>query len=151
MLCEFLGADLQSMCFFQISSVKFLQTAPQFIFIVDLNEVGQSKSGLSLIHKGSFKNCLNDKEQLTHQQGQLAFFKMFLKGLFVIQIVYIWNQKKCPFLLFLSKRPPSGWSVPDKLYFRAQTAENLPANAWCPSVGRGGLSGGQLLDSRETW
>lgn len=89
-VCQFLGADnlyLWSMCFLQISAAKFLQTAAQCLFIVDLNEVGQSQSGLSLTHEGSFKNCLSHKEQLGNQQGQLVFFKTFLKGLFIIQRV----------------------------------------------------------------
>lgn len=90
MLCEIVGADdldSCSVCFLQIPSVKFPQTAPQFIFIGDLNEVGQSQSGLSLKHKGLFKTALNRKEQLIHQQGQLVFFKLFLKVIFTIQSV----------------------------------------------------------------
>lgn len=80
---------LRSTWFLQISSVKFLQTAAQCIFIVDLNEVGQSQSGRSLTHEGSCKNCLNHKEQLANQQGPLAFFNMFLEGVFMIRLVYL--------------------------------------------------------------
>lgn len=142
---------LQSTCFLQMSSPKFLKTAAQFIFIVDLNEVGRSQSGLSLTCEGSFKNCLNHKEQLANQQGRLWFFKMFLKGIFIIQLVNLWNQKKCSFLLFLYKRPPSGWCVPDKVYLghrQLRTYQQMPD---AQVSAEGGQSGGQLLDPRETW